>query len=164
MNLLRGNIKKKGFTLIEILCAVSLFSMFAIVQIKLLFCYINNFNSFSEDDIFYTKAEDSLNFIGDRIEEGKCDKIDKNQIIIYTNAIKEEEGKEKELITKDYLIKLENHDIKMIYNINGYYANTEVIMGGIEMFSIVEKGNLAYVTITSKERKMERCYIIIPQK
>lgn len=159
MNLLKANINNKGFTLIEVVCSVTMFSIIALMEIKLLFNYIAIVDETVECGKFYSSAEDTLNFISDRIDEGKCHEIKNDEIIVHRNVIID--GKE---IPKEYCIKMENENIKIIYKTMGYYDSTEVVMEDVDSFKVLNKGNLIYLYLGKNGEELQRCFKVVNEK
>lgn len=155
VSLLKVNIKNKGFTLVEIVCSLSIFTFVVLLEIKLLFISMKNMDVVIENGTFYSIAEDSLNFIGDRIKEGQTHEIVNNRLIINKNS-----NVNNVIIPKQYCIKLESSSIKIVYSTKGYYDCTEVIMEGVDKFQLFEKENLVYIKISKGDKELERCFCI----
>lgn len=151
MNFIKAILKdnvKRGFTIIEIIMAISIVSIFTTVQTTAILKYmkLNKIEIDSSRDSFY--INEAFTIIKSQIDSAKYIKIEDNTI-----ALKRYDNK-----GWDYIKKNKNSSIVLVYGYTGNQTSNNILKDVLE-FSVTEKENLCYINIKTKRgNAYRRCF------
>ncbi|MCH3964164.1 MAG: prepilin-type N-terminal cleavage/methylation domain-containing protein [Clostridium sp.] len=148
MNFIKGILRdnvKRGFTIIEILMAMSIIFIFTSVQAEAILKYmkLNSIEIESSRDSFY--VNEAFTIINSQIDSAKYIKIEDNMI-----ALKRYDNR-----GWDYIKKNKNSSIVLVYGYTSNQTSNNILKDVLE-FSVVEKKNLCYISIKTKRGNVYR--------
>ncbi|WP_446899344.1 pilus assembly FimT family protein [Clostridium sp. LBM24168] len=149
MNFIKGILKdNKGFMIIEILMAISILSIFTMVQTTAILKYmkLNRVEIDLSRESFY--INEAFTIIKSQIDNAKYIKIEYNTI-----ALKRYDNK-----GWDYIKKNKSSNLVLVY---GYTSNqtSNNILKDVQEFNVIEKKNLCYINIKTKKGNVyRRCF------
>ncbi len=142
---------KKGFTIIELIIALSTAGVIATIMVSTLLTYNSYYikNSKEQRDYFYSM--EALMFIQSEVNNAKNVSIENN--IIELNYL--DETIKKQIRLKD------NGSIAIIHRKSNIVEASNNIITDVSCFEAVQKNNLIYISITRKNgEKYEKCISI----
>jgi len=142
--------KKKGFTLIEIVIAIALvFLMLGVVD-RILVSYVKSYNNSILQDNGFNYLNEALSIIEKEVNQTACEvKTEGN--IIYINYYKG--------ISAKY-IKCINEDLRIFPNTKNGTGNN-VIIDDVKDFVAIKSGKILYIKVVWKNgQSIERCLAI----
>ncbi|MCR1934172.1 prepilin-type N-terminal cleavage/methylation domain-containing protein [Clostridium tepidum] len=142
-------IKKKGFSIIEILIGLSIMSIISLYIIKVTVKYTSNYKIKKEEILEYIYVEEAFNTIKHILDR-------ESSSIVVGDSIKIERYDDKGY---DYIRKDKAGNIIISYGAK-YSSNTNNVCRGIKEFKVKENGEVIYLKIVGKKGKeYTRCLI-----
>lgn len=152
---------KKGFTLLELIIALSVASILITIETNLLSRQSINFEKFISEDRENSYCMEALRFI-----EGEINALDNKKVLISNNEITILKNNDDKNTIK--CVKQSNGKLKvvMVYDPINKVRNTSVaIVENVDEFKIEENKNIIFVSIcTDGGKKYERCFGIEEEK
>ncbi|MDS1002539.1 prepilin-type N-terminal cleavage/methylation domain-containing protein [Clostridium sporogenes] len=142
-------IKKKGFSIIEILIGLSIMSIVSLYIIKVTVKYTSNYKIKREDALEAIYIEEAVNII-----KHILDREASSMVVGDSIKIERYDGKGYDYIRKD-----RTGNIIISYGAN-YSPTTNNICRGVKEFNVKENGDVIHLKIVGKKgKKYTRCLI-----
>jgi prepilin-type N-terminal cleavage/methylation domain-containing protein len=150
----RKRFNLKGLTLIELMCAIFIFTIIIASSVKLMSYSINYF----KNSVYESREDFYINEFFRYVEQ-ECTRNCKS-IEIADNSIIIERFNDSNIENKDLdIIKLEGKTIVIRYTTYGYVKTINNVLKNITSFSVYKKNNVFFIEIkTVNEREYQRCY------
>lgn len=150
----------KGYTLIEVMVAITIFVSFTFINIHILNKFLKEFNKDNSKYKSMALMDATLNYIDALVDKGYYVGYDGNYILV---KFKEYSKDNKDLIIlKEYRIGLKpTNTLNVYYKVSNYNAGENVICRNIKFFSASIKGGCLYVKITDENNNSaKKCFIL----
>ncbi|WP_035290147.1 prepilin-type N-terminal cleavage/methylation domain-containing protein [Clostridium sp. KNHs214] len=144
--------KKKAFTLIELIISVSIASIIFSLEIKVLAREIRSFSRIREDTVSYSSISEGLNFIHKVLYGNGRVQVNNDTIEI----INEKKNKKGCIKLQENALKIEYEDI----NSNTGRKNSNNICRKIKDFQVRKNGKVLFIKISDKNGR--ECSRFIP--
>lgn len=150
----------KGYTLLEIMVAITILASFSLINIHILSRVLKEFNEDNRINSSMSLMETTLNYIDALVEKGYYVGYDENYLIIKFKEYSNE--KNDVIILKENRIGLDsNNTLKVFYKVSNHNQGENVICRNIKFFTASIKGRCLYVKITDdNDNSSKRCFIL----
>lgn len=147
----------KGYTLIEVMVAITIFVSFTFINIHIFNRFLKEFNKDNSKYKSMALMDATLNYIDALVDKGYYVGYDGDNILV-----KFKEYSKDLIVLKEYRIGLKaTNTLNVYYKVSNCNAGENVICRNIKFFSASIKGGCLYVKITDENNNSaKKCFIL----